>query len=269
MPAGIVDVVPPADGRADGANESDVGGISATLHQLRAEQLGETATIRRVRLQQLRARVDGDDTLLRQQHPTSPRGHIFEGGTDVVVLDCGGEGGEDGGAVGAVEGAFGEGAGEDEGEGRPASAGGAVQSGGQGVGADEELDFHSPVEKARLQEDRTVPHHPANQSRRFRAQTSSYTPHSPHIPCQSTLPTSRESHPQSHQPPPPPVTYEEEGEKEFEVEKVLDVRQRGRRWEWRVRWVGYRPEDDTWEPWEHLQRAKTELRDFYRANPRK
>ena len=51
----------------------------------------------------------------------------------------------------------------------------------------------------------------------------------------------------SHQP--PPVTILLEGEPEHEVEKILNHRQENERSKsYLVRWTGYGPENDTWEP---------------------
>jgi hypothetical protein len=34
----------------------------------------------------------------------------------------------------------------------------------------------------------------------------------------------------------------------FEVEAFVDLRKQGQHWEVKVRWRGYTPEEDTWEP---------------------
>ena len=49
-----------------------------------------------------------------------------------------------------------------------------------------------------------------------------------------------------HSDPPPPI--EIDGELEYEVEDVLDSRYRGRQLQYLVRWAGYGPESDSWEP---------------------
>jgi hypothetical protein len=57
------------------------------------------------------------------------------------------------------------------------------------------------------------------------------------------------------QPPPPPLEVDDEGEI-FEVEEVLKDRQRkGKRKEYLVRWAGYGPEHNTWEPEAHLNQS--------------
>jgi hypothetical protein len=63
--------------------------------------------------------------------------------------------------------------------------------------------------------------------------------------------------------PPPVATLE--GEEEFEVERILDHRSRHRnKTEFLVRWSGYGPEHDTWEPEEGLVNAPEILREYWR-----
>ena len=50
--------------------------------------------------------------------------------------------------------------------------------------------------------------------------------------------------------------------KEFEVEKILNKKGSGRTLKYRVRWVGYTPEADTWEPLSHLKNTKEEIQDY-------
>jgi hypothetical protein len=66
-------------------------------------------------------------------------------------------------------------------------------------------------------------------------------------------------------PPPPVVTPE--GEEEYEVERIINSRKVGRKVEFRVRWKGYRLEEDTWEPRENLSNAQDALRDFLKEHP--
>ncbi|QRW15629.1 Retrotransposable element Tf2 protein [Rhizoctonia solani] len=52
---------------------------------------------------------------------------------------------------------------------------------------------------------------------------------------------------------PPPVTVD--GEEEYKVEGITDMEERDRKWFFRVKWKGYEPEENTWEPWENLKNA--------------
>ena len=63
--------------------------------------------------------------------------------------------------------------------------------------------------------------------------------------------------------PAPAVQYEGQVEQEWEVEEILGVRKRGRRWEWLVDWKGYGIGDRSWEPFDNLGNAAAKLRSFY------
>jgi transposase InsO family protein len=60
-----------------------------------------------------------------------------------------------------------------------------------------------------------------------------------------------------------------DGEEEYEVEEILNSRIRWRRVEYKVRWQGYGPEDDTWQRWKDLAHAEDKVRAFHRAYPNK
>jgi hypothetical protein len=68
-----------------------------------------------------------------------------------------------------------------------------------------------------------------------------------------------------HQPPPPPVDVD--GLEEYEVEKLLAHRHSGRQREFLVKWVGYGPEENTWEPLKHLKNCPEVLAEYYAQLP--
>ncbi|KAF8690911.1 hypothetical protein RHS03_08901, partial [Rhizoctonia solani] len=57
---------------------------------------------------------------------------------------------------------------------------------------------------------------------------------------------------------PPPVTVD--GEEEYEVEGITDMEIQDGKWFFRVKWKGYRSEENTWEPRENLKNAKKILK---------
>ncbi|KAF8747242.1 hypothetical protein RHS01_11373 [Rhizoctonia solani] len=61
-------------------------------------------------------------------------------------------------------------------------------------------------------------------------------------------------------PPPPVITAE--GEEEYKVDRFVDWAAEDGIWKCRVRWKGYAPHEDTWEPAKDLQHCKDELRNF-------
>jgi len=56
-----------------------------------------------------------------------------------------------------------------------------------------------------------------------------------------------------------------QGQEEWEVEWVLDLRQRHGKNECLVRWKGYTQGDDTWEPEENLQNAGKKLQEYLQS----
>ncbi|QRW16917.1 Retrotransposable element Tf2 protein [Rhizoctonia solani] len=64
---------------------------------------------------------------------------------------------------------------------------------------------------------------------------------------------------------PPVITAE--GEEEYEVDKSVDWAAEDGIWKYRVRWKGYVPHEDTWEPAMNLQHCKDELRNFFANCP--
>ncbi|KAF8749833.1 hypothetical protein RHS01_09743 [Rhizoctonia solani] len=59
---------------------------------------------------------------------------------------------------------------------------------------------------------------------------------------------------------PPPVTVD--GEEEYEVEGITDMEERDGKWFFRVKWKGYGPEENTWEPRENLKNAGKILKKY-------
>ena len=67
-------------------------------------------------------------------------------------------------------------------------------------------------------------------------------------------------------PQPPEIV---EGEPEYEVKEVLDSKIRGRKVWYFVDWVGYRPEERTWEPADHLSHANDAVAAYHRRHPQR
>jgi hypothetical protein len=76
----------------------------------------------------------------------------------------------------------------------------------------------------------------------------------------------------AYQPPPPPELMED-GELEFQVEAVLDYRERkvgGSRKtvpEYLVKWLGYSHEHNTWEPLANLTHCEELIAEYQAAHP--
>ena len=60
--------------------------------------------------------------------------------------------------------------------------------------------------------------------------------------------------------PPPPV--EVAGEKEYEVEEILDRQERRGKTKYLVKWKGYMVEENTWEGLENLKNAREKIEEF-------
>ncbi|KAF8691052.1 Chromo (CHRromatin Organization MOdifier) domain, partial [Rhizoctonia solani] len=59
---------------------------------------------------------------------------------------------------------------------------------------------------------------------------------------------------------PPPVTID--GEEEYKVEGIMDAKERNGKWFFKVKWKGYSPEENMWEPWENLKNAGKILKKY-------
>ena len=70
--------------------------------------------------------------------------------------------------------------------------------------------------------------------------------------------------PQPHPRPPPAVAADSNGDAQFEVERILTQRGTGPKRQFLVRWLGYPPEEDTWEPRASLADAADAMRDWER-----
>lgn len=68
------------------------------------------------------------------------------------------------------------------------------------------------------------------------------------------------------EPPPPELMDEHE---EWQVETILDHRDRKNGRQYLVRWLGFTPADDTWEPSDHLENAMDLVQAYERAVPAK
>jgi hypothetical protein len=64
----------------------------------------------------------------------------------------------------------------------------------------------------------------------------------------------------------PPDPIQVEGENEWEVDKVLAVRKRYGKLQYRIQWLGF-DEDPDWYPASNIKNAPHKLRDFHRENP--
>ncbi|EGO00828.1 hypothetical protein SERLA73DRAFT_71795 [Serpula lacrymans var. lacrymans S7.3] len=63
------------------------------------------------------------------------------------------------------------------------------------------------------------------------------------------------------------VVVTQEGEEEFEVERVVDARLKRGKLEFLVLWKGYGDKDRMWEPEAHLDNSCNAVRKFYAKNP--
>ncbi|QRW26650.1 Retrotransposable element Tf2 protein [Rhizoctonia solani] len=66
---------------------------------------------------------------------------------------------------------------------------------------------------------------------------------------------------------PPPETIE--GEEEYKVEQIIDSKRQRGKWFYLIKWKGYGPEDNSWEPEELLEHSQEEIKRFNQAKLRK
>ena len=66
---------------------------------------------------------------------------------------------------------------------------------------------------------------------------------------------------------PGPSNVTEDREEEYEVERIVDSRYKGKRLEYLVHWKGWSDSDRTWEPASNLGNAADAVRDFHAACP--
>jgi hypothetical protein len=60
-----------------------------------------------------------------------------------------------------------------------------------------------------------------------------------------------------------PGPLEVEGEEEYEVEEIIDSKRHPNGWYYRVKWKGYGPESNTWEPKTNLEHAEDILKKYH------
>ncbi|QRW22888.1 Retrotransposable element Tf2 protein [Rhizoctonia solani] len=66
---------------------------------------------------------------------------------------------------------------------------------------------------------------------------------------------------------PPPETIE--GEEEYKVEQIIDSKRQRGKWLYLIKWKGYGPEDNSWEPEELLEHSQEEIKRFNQARLKK
>ncbi|QRW20751.1 Retrotransposable element Tf2 protein [Rhizoctonia solani] len=66
---------------------------------------------------------------------------------------------------------------------------------------------------------------------------------------------------------PPPETIE--GEEEYEVEQIINSKRQQGKWFYLIKWKGYGPEDNSWEPEELLEHSKEEICCFNQSQLKK
>ena len=67
----------------------------------------------------------------------------------------------------------------------------------------------------------------------------------------------------------PPGPVEPDNGEEYEVEKILDSRKKGRGIQYLVKWKGYSDAENSWQPRINVENAIDLVKEFYDANPDK
>ncbi|KAF8761052.1 hypothetical protein RHS01_00624 [Rhizoctonia solani] len=60
-----------------------------------------------------------------------------------------------------------------------------------------------------------------------------------------------------------------EGEEEYEVEQIIDSKRQRGKWFYLIKWKGYGPEDNSWEPEELLEHSQEEIQRFNKSRLKK
>ncbi|QRW23106.1 Retrotransposable element Tf2 protein [Rhizoctonia solani] len=58
-------------------------------------------------------------------------------------------------------------------------------------------------------------------------------------------------------------------EEEYEVEQIIDSKRQRGKWFYLIKWKGYGPEDNSWEPEELLEHSQEEIQRFNRSRLKK
>ncbi|QRW26690.1 Retrotransposable element Tf2 protein [Rhizoctonia solani] len=66
---------------------------------------------------------------------------------------------------------------------------------------------------------------------------------------------------------PPPETIE--GEEEYKVKQIIDSKRQWGKWFYLIKWKGYGPEDNSWEPEELLENSQEEIQRFNKSQLKK
>jgi hypothetical protein len=65
---------------------------------------------------------------------------------------------------------------------------------------------------------------------------------------------------------PEPIVIE--GEEEWEVERVVRTRRRGKKVEFEIKWKGFGEDENTWEPLENLENSWETIEFFFKKHPK-